>query len=172
MFTIRHEKQQANVRWNGLLSNSFHVKNGVKQGAIISPILYSILFTCLRKRKTGCWVNGTHVEIVAYADDLLLLSSHLNGLQEMTKISEDYGNTHNLTFSTDPILKKCRTKCLEFFKNIKLKGSDLPWVDAAKHLECRIGPKNHGLTWDLIEKRALYINKVNELNQEFHKICS
>ena len=36
------------------------------------------------------------------------------------------------------------------------------------HLGCRIGPKNHGLTWDLMEKRALYINRANELSQEFH----
>ena len=173
-----YEKQQANVRWNGVLSNPFPVTNGVKQGSVLSPILYCIyidgLFTRLRKEKTGCWVNGNYVGIVAYADDLLLLSPTINGLQEMTKTCEDYGNTHNLTFSTDPILKKCKTKYLAFLKkernlrNIKLKGRDLPWVDAAKHLVCRIGPKNHGVALDLMEKRALYINRVNELNQEFH----
>ena len=153
-------------RWNGVLSNSFPVTNGVKQGAVLSPILYRIdgLFTRPRKEKTGCWVNGNYVGIVAYRDYLLLLSPTLNGLQEMTKTCEDYGNTHNLTFSTDPILKKCKTKCLAFLKkernlkNIKQKGRDLPWVDAAKHLGCRIGPKNHGgLALDLMEKRALYI---------------
>ena len=55
-------------------------------------------------------MNGTYVGIVAYADDLLLLSPTLNGLQEMTKTCEDYGNIHNLTFShikyafnTDPM---------------------------------------------------------------------
>ena len=85
----------------------------------------------------------------------------------MTKTCEDYGNTHNLTFITDPMLKKCKTKCLAFLtkkrnlKNIKLKGS-LPWVDAAKHLGCRIWHKNHGVALDLMEKR------LNVLNQEFH----
>ena len=115
-----YEKQQANVWWNGVLSNSFPVTNGVKQGAVLSPTLYCIyivcLFTRLRKKKTGCWVNGTDVGIVAYTDGLLLLSPTINGLKEMTKTCEDYGNTHNLTFSTDPILKKCKTKCLAFLK--------------------------------------------------------
>ena len=105
-----YEQQQANVRWNGVLSNPFPVTNGVKQGAVLSPILYCIyidgLFTRLRKEKTWCWANGNYVGIVAYADDLLLLSQTINGLQEMTKTCEDYGNTHNLTLSTDPILKK------------------------------------------------------------------
>ena len=53
-------------------------------------------------------------------------------------------------------------------KNIKLKARNLPWVDAAKHLGCRIGPKNRGLTRDLMEGRALCITEVNELNQEFY----
>ena len=178
LLLVMYNKQLANVRWNGVLSDSFFVRNGVKQGAVLSPILYCIyidsLFTHLRKKKTGCWVNGTYVGIVAYADDLMLLSPTLDGLQEMTKTCEDYANTHNLSFSTNPIIKKCKTKCLAFLKkernlsNIKLNGMELPWVDTAKHLGCRFGPKNHGLLRDLMEKRALYINKVNELNQEFH----
>ena len=156
------DKQLANVRWNGVLSDSFFVRNGVKQGAVLSTILYCIyidsLFTHLRKRKTGCWVNGTYVGIVAYADDLMLLSPTLDGLQEMTKTCEDYASTHNLSFSTNPIIKKCKTKCLAFLKkernlsNIKLNGMELPWVDTAKHLGCRFGPKNHGLLRDLMEK--------------------
>ena len=131
-----YENQQANVRWNGVISKSFPITNGVKQGAVLSPILYCIyidgLFTRLRKEKTGCWVNDNYVGIVAYADDLLLLSPSLNGLQEMTKTCEDYGNTHNLTFSTDPIVRRCKTKCLAFLKkernlkNITLNGRDLP----------------------------------------------
>ena len=53
-------------------------------------------------------------------------------------------------------------------KNITLDGKDLPWVKTAKHLGCKIGEKICGLKDDLMEKRATYINKVNELTQEFH----
>ena len=72
-------------------------------------------------------MNGTYVGIVAYADDLLLLSPSLNGLQEMANTCEDYGNTHNLTFNL-----------------------------AAKHLGCGKWLKNHALTRDLW-KKELYI---------------
>ena len=60
-------------------------------------------------------MNVTYAEIVGYADDLTLLSPILNGLQEMT-ILADYANTHNLSFSTDPIIMKCKTRCLAFLK--------------------------------------------------------
>ena len=42
-----------------------------------------------------------------------------------------------------------------------LGGCELPWVKHAKHL-------GHGLSEDLMEKRAHYINRVNELNQKFY----
>ena len=60
-------KQRANVRWNGTLSDSFPIGNGVKQGGVLSPHLYCIytddLFRRLRKKRTGCWVEGKFVGI-------------------------------------------------------------------------------------------------------------
>ena len=51
--------QYANVRWNGSFSSIFSVGNGVRQGAILSGILYCFytnnLFNILRNNKTGCW---------------------------------------------------------------------------------------------------------------------
>ena len=34
--------QFANVRWNGTFSDTFWMKNGVRQGAVSSPILFSV----------------------------------------------------------------------------------------------------------------------------------
>ena len=35
-----YSQQQMNIRWGNTVSSSFHVTNGVKQGGIISPILF------------------------------------------------------------------------------------------------------------------------------------
>ena len=73
-----YRKQEYNVKWNNVTSSKFSSKNGVKQDAVLSPFLFCIyideLFTILRKRKTGCWENGSFVGILGYADDLVLLS--------------------------------------------------------------------------------------------------
>ena len=80
----------------------------------------------------------------------------------------------NLTFSTHQDPKKCKTKCMAFLKkarnlnNILLNGRELPWVNSSKHLGSRISHGNRRLKGDLTEKRAQYINKTNDLVQEFY----
>ena len=39
-----HEGQQGQVKHNGSLSGSFPISNGVKQGCVLAPILFSIFF--------------------------------------------------------------------------------------------------------------------------------
>ena len=54
--------QSCNVGWNGSLSATFKVSNGVRQGAVSSPILFSIyiddLFSILRGSGFGCRLNS------------------------------------------------------------------------------------------------------------------
>ena len=42
---LMHIAQNVNVRWNSDCSNFFVVKNGVKQGGILSPVLLSAVGT-------------------------------------------------------------------------------------------------------------------------------
>ena len=120
--------QFANVRWNGHLSEKFALSNGVKQGAVLSAILYCIyvngLFERLREKRTGCWIKGNYLGSMGYADDNFLLSPSLEGLQEMIKTCEDYSKEHNLKFSTNPIAAKSKTKCMAFLlkeRNLRTK---------------------------------------------------
>ena len=115
-----YSKQQVNVKWYNNLSDSFSIKNGVKQGAVLSSSLFCVyadsLFNILRKKRTGCWIDNVFVGIVGYADDLLLLSPTMDGLQEMVRTCEEFVNDDNHKFSTRHILKKCKTKCIAFTK--------------------------------------------------------
>ena len=132
------------------------------------------LFKFLRRKKTGCWLYKEFVGILGYADDLILLAPSRDALQEMITNCGKFAKELNLTFSTHDDPRKSKTKCMAFLKkerslkNIKLNGKDLPWVKAAKHLGCKITNESGSLSKDLMEKRAIYINKVNELTQEFH----
>ena len=169
--------QMANVRWVGEFSNLFTMKNGVRQGAILSAIFYCIymndLFKILRRSKLGCWINGDFLGILGYSDDNLILAPSLHALQEMVLICEKYAREHNLKFSTDPDPKKCKTKCIAFLRRprdipcIKLCGNSLPWVSTGKHLGNTLENKIDGMKQDTRVKRAQYITRNNNLYQEF-----
>ena len=156
--------QFANVRWVGTFSDMFTMRNGVRQGAVLSAIFYCIyindLFNILRKSKYGCWVNGDYFGILGYSDDNLLLAPSLFALQQMVLICENYALAHDLKFSTDPNPDKCKTKCLAFLKksrqlpNITLCGNALPWVTSGKHLGNILENKLDGMKRDILTKRA------------------
>ena len=42
-----HEGQQGQVKRNGSLSGSFPISNGVKQGFVLAPTLFSIFFSIM-----------------------------------------------------------------------------------------------------------------------------
>ena len=179
LLLVMYMSQTAKVRWEGILSDAFAILNGVKQGATLSAILFCIyiddLLKEMRRNRDGCWVNNTYVGIIVYADDIVLLSPSIDGLQNMVNTCSEYATRHNLIFSTDENPRKSKTKCMAFhdkkkdLRNIKLKGKALPWVTSVKHLGTTItNTIGCRMDQDLLEKRATYIAKNNELNQEFH----
>ena len=169
--------QYANVRWAGTFSDIFSMRNGVRQGAVLSAIFYCIymndLFQILRRSKFGCWVNGDFFGILGYSDDNFILAPSLHALQQMLILCEDYAKSHDLKFSTDPDPRKCKTKCLAFLKkkrdlpSMQLCGNDLPWVSSGMHLGNNLENKIDGMKQDIKVKRAQYITKNNDLAQEF-----
>ena len=178
LLLVMYLSQTANVRWDTEISNQFNISNGVKQGAVLSAILFCIyiddLIKQLRKERTGCSINYDFVGIITYADDIALLSPTLDGLQDMISSCADYAKKHNLTFSTHDNPIKSKTKCMAFLKNnrtlrnMTLHGKKLPWTNSVKHLGVTITDKLNNMSQDILEKRAQYIAKNNELMQEFY----
>ena len=60
------------------ISNTFSTSNGVKQGGVLSPILFNVyldeLFEMLSEQGLGCHLHGQFVGAFIYADDVTLLA--------------------------------------------------------------------------------------------------
>ena len=84
----------------------------------VSPVLFSVylddLLTELRALQLGCHIGGWWYGALGYADDLILLAPNREVLQKMVVVCERYGVEHNLVFSTDPVPKLSKTKCIYF----------------------------------------------------------
>jgi hypothetical protein len=176
--------QYCDVKWNSSYSERFAVVNGVRQGAVSSPLLFSIyidnLITLLRRSGLGCRIDTFYYGVLGYADDLLLMSASRSGLQAMVSICESFAKLRKLKFSTHVDPAKSKTKCVVFSKvkddrnnvaPIILNGDPLPWVSSVKHLGNTLESDN-SMRSDCLAKRGKFIGMVNSLLQEFHYVDS
>ena len=178
MFMYRN--QTANVRWKNKMSQEFNIRNGVRQGAVISPLFFNFymdnLFSILKSINSGCLINNYFAGCIGYADDLLFLCPSRSGLQEMLEVAQDYVQEHQISFSTHQEPTKSKTKGIIFSKGnlrfspapLRLNGNDLPWIESAKYLGNTITNMLDGYSRDCKQKRAMYIGRNCELLQEFH----
>ena len=119
--TYRH--QSAQVCWDEKLSAKFGIRNGVRQGAVLSPVLFNLytneLFKLLEEAGDGGRIRGIFYGLFGYADDLAIVCNTLPGLQRMISITSQYAASHNIVFSTNPIIAKSKTKSMAFgLKNV------------------------------------------------------
>jgi hypothetical protein len=86
-----YSKCSACVRWNGVFSASFSVIAGVRQGGILSPVLFAIyiddIVNQLAKMNYGCMIGGQYIGCILYADDIILLSQSVTCMQLMINVA-------------------------------------------------------------------------------------
>ena len=76
------------VRWSGQLSVQFAVFSGVRQGSCLSsPAIFNVFMNLfiqqLRCLGVGCCISSLFLGCILYADNILLLSPSVVGLQSM-----------------------------------------------------------------------------------------
>ena len=167
--------QSVYVRWGGYKADPFSVMNGVRQGAVASPIFFNAytdeLFDILRKSGFGCEINNLYYGLIGFADDCSLIAPSREALQKMLSVCEDYFLKHGINISVSDNINESKTKCICFNinivpLNIVLYDKPLPWVDSHSHLG-HLVHRDETMFHDLASKRAQFISKYHALNQEF-----
>ena len=93
----------------------------------------------------------------------------------MLDIASEYARSHDITFSTNEIIAKSKTKAMVFSNekkkgipaNLMLNGKPLPWVNVYKYLGTMVTNELEMLEYDIGVKRAKYVENANALLQEF-----
>ena len=64
------------VRWENILSKPYRLLAGIRQGGVLSPVLFSVYVNDLINKfsKFLCYFTGIPVSAIMYADDLIQLS--------------------------------------------------------------------------------------------------
>ena len=91
------------IRWGNTFSTSFCVFNGVKQGVIISPVLFNVymddLSCVLNRSNIGGRFGGGIVNHLGYADDLCLICLSSAGMQKLLNVCLKYETEHSLSYN-------------------------------------------------------------------------
>ncbi|MEZ4977665.1 MAG: reverse transcriptase family protein [Chitinophagales bacterium] len=127
------------VKWESDLSMPFPIQAGVRQGGILSPVLFAVYMDDLIKDlsccKMGCHINGKFVGCILYADDILLLSISYSAMQNMLNICNDYAFKYDLKFN---VLKsqfiRIGAKWKVICNNLYLNNQVLSKVEEIKYL--------------------------------------
>lgn len=79
-----YSTQNVFVQWGKVMSSGFHVSNGVRQGGIMSPLLFNVYMDDLSRElqtlPVGCCMSNCLINHLFYADDACLLSPSGKGV--------------------------------------------------------------------------------------------
>ena len=101
MYTVN----QVRVLWAGLASDYFAALNGVKQGGVISPILFCIFIDDLLNRLSsagvGCYAGLDFAGALSYADDIVILAPTPTAIRQLLANCDSYASELDIVFNAD-----------------------------------------------------------------------
>jgi hypothetical protein len=135
-----YKQQRANIRTDGLTSPWFRVKKGVRQGCNLSPCLFNILAEQVMRKALegftgGFRIGGKTINNLRYADDIVLLTTSPEELQELVDRIERSANEYSMKINAAKTKVMTNTDTL---LDIRVINGRLEQVDSFVYLGSRI----------------------------------
>jgi hypothetical protein len=107
-----YSNQAVAVRWLSVVTESFGVCNGTRQGSLLSPYFFARyirgLLKSVHQTSVGCNIGGMFVNILAYADDIVLLAPSWAALQILIDVLQNEATGLDMTINVG------KTLCMMF----------------------------------------------------------
>ena len=105
LLIVFYSNIEGRVRWNNHFSSNITIKNGVKQGGVMSPLLFSLyvdeLILRIHNTGVGCFVGEKFSSVLLYADDIVLLTPTRKAKQKLLNVCEEFGKDYCLKYNPD-----------------------------------------------------------------------
>lgn len=155
-----YEDTKATIRTKKGLSRGFRIDKGVRQGCVLSPILFNLyiadLDSALEKRGIGGVALGTdRIWSLAYADDIILLAKNKEAMEDMMQTLKRFLKERDMILSAEKtkimVFNKAGNKTKESWKWEKDKIEE---VNEFKYL---------GFTFN---RKGNYVNHIKEISKK------
>ena len=162
-----YEKQLTRTRWLTETSAYFSSENGVRQGGVASPILFTVymdeLIHRLEGSHIGCYIGREFFGTLCYADDVTLLAPTVSALQHMLQVCEDFGKEYDVSYNpSKSICLQIGGEILQTRSDVFLNGQTIKWDNSAKHLGNIINTHNSDSN-DIRQKRNDFLARSNSV---------
>ena len=127
------------VKWCGVISSCYKMSSGVRQGGVLSPVLFNLyvddVLMELRQSHYGCIVKGNVLNSFMYADDLIILSVLVSDLQRLIEIvSITLNNLHLSVNSKKCCCMRVGKRFASFCRKIKIGQTEIQWAKEIRYL--------------------------------------
>ena len=134
-----YKNQVTRTVWQSEHSEYFSTSNGIRQGGVASPVLFTLYMDVLIERleaeKIGCHIGSEFYGIMCYADDVTLVAPTTSALQKMIQTCEQLGVDFDVKYNAG------KSVCIQLgglqiipHPNIIINGESLKWEDSVKLL--------------------------------------
>ena len=165
-----YARQTMRVKWGSVTSAPFHVSNSVRQGGILSPILFNWymndLSLLLNTSGTGCRVGNLVINHLMYADDLVIFSPSSAGLQQLLRICTQYGSDFDIIYNAKKsklMIIRSREDRRAIFPDFYLSGTLLSMCNEITYL-------GHVITDDLTDDKDI-LRQRRKLYAQANMLC-
>ena len=158
--------QSVKVAWCDKKSEPFRCSNGVKQGGVLSPILFGVyideLIVKLQSTGFGCHIGNKFVGAAGYADDIVLLAPTVTSMSKLLNICVSFSEEYDVLFNSTKsklIIFSQRTNNYEV--QVRLGSEVIQQVNCYNHLGTNLGFQvNETNMRDHIRKFNMEVNMV------------
>ena len=141
---------------DGHLSQPFDTNEGLRQGSVLSPLLFSIFIADVidewRRRGLGVRIGGRLLGGLLFADDIVLIADTADHLQQAMDIMSEHARRWRYRFSNSKCAVVVSGKQRATGRKWMLAGEEVEERDEYKHLGLLIQKNGRWNQWQ--EKRV------------------
>ncbi len=172
-----NENQNVWITFNNVTGNKWKINNGARQGGVLSGLIFNFyindILQTISELTAGCSIGLYKINILGYADDIILICPSANGLQTLINklyiMLNDLGLTLNTSKSVYMIFKARKYKDYQCNSLIKVNGVSLNRVNECKYLGVII-KDNLSIDNDIQKCSSMFLKQFNSMYSKFNYV--